>query len=126
MTVTEGPSTYIVETTTSSEIAGETIAVAVGESCALEGTTLAACTATYSVSADGTATSDVTTQTLTGTDYHRFDVAITAGADKTASATGSCNAGGKSSGASGAGVDARGVGVLGLLLSAGLVGVLVL
>lgn len=64
----------------------------VAENCELQGTTAAVCAATISVSIQGTSTAITTTGTLDGTDYHRFDVAITGGAEKTAAATGECQA----------------------------------
>lgn len=62
------------------------------ESCVLQGTTAAACTATITAGLDGSTTSTVTETHLSGSDYHRFDVKITGGAEKTPSATGECKA----------------------------------
>lgn len=91
-------------TATATEIQGYEVTGSVAENCELQGTTEAACTATISLSVDGTSTSTSTEATLSGTDYHRFDVAITGGAEKTAAATGECRA---SSGAVGRGLKAR-------------------
>ena len=80
------------------------------ESCNLVGTTAATCTATIKATAQGTSASTTvstaTTETVTGSTYHRFDVEITGGAEKTASATATC---GKKSAA--AGFDARRIGL---------------
>ena len=62
------------------------------ETCSLGGTTAATCTATAELEASGTSTSGTTVSTLSGTDYYRFNVAITGGAEKTASATATCAA----------------------------------
>lgn len=121
LTLTEGPSTYVLQTKTAGDVDGTQVALTVAESCALEGTTVATCTASISASADGTSTATTAVQTLTGAEYHRFDVAITAGAEKTAAATGTCEK------QSGAGiVDARNVGMLGAVLGAGITGLFLL
>lgn len=44
-------------------------------------------TATLKATVSGTSTSSSLTETLTGASYYRFDVAITGGAEKTASPT---------------------------------------
>lgn len=103
-TLTAGPSTYVVATATSGEIQGYSVKGSAAENCELQGTTAATCTATLSVSVEGTSTALTTTATLDGTDYHRFDVAITGGAEKTAAAAGECPA---KSGAVGRGLKAR-------------------
>lgn len=91
-------------TATSGVIQGYSVTGSVAENCELQGTTEAICTATVSVSVDGTSTAITTTSTMDGTDYHRFDVAITGGAEKTAAPTGECAA---KSGAIGRGLKAR-------------------
>lgn len=103
-TLTANPSTYVVATATSGVIQGYSVTGSVAEDCDLQGTTEAICTATVSVSVDGTSTAITTTATMDGTDYHRFDVAITGGAEKTAAATGECAA---TSGAVGRGLKTR-------------------
>ncbi|CAN8097550.1 unnamed protein product [Discula destructiva] len=90
-TVTQGPSIYEVAITTTVVYAGVTGVGKVYESCALSGTTAASCTGSASVSVQGESTESAVATVLTGSDYHRFDVDITGGAEKTASATGSCN-----------------------------------
>jgi hypothetical protein len=60
------------------------------ETCALAGTTAATCTITAKLTASTTSTSTTSTETLSGTDYYRYDVAITGGAEKTANPTGTC------------------------------------
>lgn len=109
-TLTAGPSTYVVATATSGVIEGYSVTGSVAENCELQGTTAAVCAATISVSLQGTSTATTTTGTLDGTDYHRFDVAITGGAEKTAAPTGECGA---RSGAVGSGLKAREGWVLG-------------
>ncbi|KAI3394972.1 hypothetical protein diail_2030 [Diaporthe ilicicola] len=124
-TLTANPSTYVVATATSTEVQGYEVTGSVAENCALLGTTAADCTATVSLSVDGTSTALETTVTLSGTDYHRFDVAITGGAEKTAVATGEC--GSAASGAVGRGLKTREGWVLGTVVVGGaLVGVMVL
>lgn len=49
--------------------------------------TAATCTATVEATADGTKTSTQSVTTLSGSDYFRFDVAITGGGDKLANPT---------------------------------------
>lgn len=125
ITLTAGPSTYVVATATATEIEGYEVTGSVAESCALLGTTAADCTATVSVSVDGTSTALKTTVTLSGTDYHRFDVAITGGAEKTAAPTGECGA--STSGAVGSALKAREGWALGTVVVGGvLVGMMVL
>lgn len=61
-----------------------------GESCALLGTTAADCTVVATATVDGTSTQTASTTHITGSAYHRYQVPITGGAEKTASATGKC------------------------------------
>lgn len=103
-TLTAGPSTYVVAKATSTEIQGYSVTGSVAENCELQGTTAATCTAIVSVTVDGTSTAVTTTIPMDGTKYHRFDVAITGGAEKTAAATGKCSS---KSGAVGRGLKAR-------------------
>lgn len=69
-------------------VQGTTAVAAVSIGCALSGTTAASCVESVSLSVGGTSTKTTITSLLTGTDVHRFDVAITGGAEKTAAATG--------------------------------------
>jgi len=66
---------------------GVAVSISAAESCALGGTTDATCTATVALSADKTSTTTSLVETITGTRYRRFDVAITGGAEKTANPT---------------------------------------
>ncbi|KAI0019424.1 hypothetical protein F4780DRAFT_780461 [Xylariomycetidae sp. FL0641] len=106
-TVTYAPDLYYVATSTSVAGAG---AVAITESCSLRGTTAAACTASVSVSASGTSTQTASATTASGAAYHRFQVPVTAGAEKTAEATAQCQ-GGTDDGDDGPGGAAPGLGV---------------
>ena len=119
--MTEGPSDYIISYVSTTKTAGHSAAVTLAESCALEGTTAASCTLGLTLVMDKTTSSSVVSTLLTGTDYHRFDVAITGGAEKTASATGECKAN-----AAPAGTSVRMVAGLGAVLAVGLAGVLAL
>ncbi|RQM04741.1 hypothetical protein DH86_00004255 [Scytalidium sp. 3C] len=119
ITLTEGPSVYVVYYSTQVIAYGETATGTVSESCKLQGTTAADCSANVFLKAGGTSTKASTTSLLTGADYHRFNVAITGGADKTASATGSC----KSSGATSQ-TNSRGVVTIAVLGALGLAAVL--
>ncbi|KAB5549541.1 hypothetical protein GE09DRAFT_176912 [Coniochaeta sp. 2T2.1] len=119
LTLTEGPATYVISTAASTRTGGYDVKATLQESCELRGTTEAVCSATFGGSVDKTTTSASTTSTLSGTDYHRFDVAITGGAEKTANPT-AC-AGGKSAAA---GLSAKSVAVWSLLGALGVVGFL--
>jgi hypothetical protein len=115
----------VVATATSTEVQGYEVKGAVAESCALRGTTAADCTATVSLWVDGTSTALQTAVTLSGTGYHRFDVAITGGADKTSVASGECRA--NTSGAIGHGLKAREGWAVGMVVFGGaLVGMIAL
>lgn len=85
-TVTEGSSTYGVSSTITTKVQGHTAVAAISAACGLDVST-ASCVEYVSISVDGSSTKTTTTRLLTGTDYHRFDVAITGGAEKTAQAT---------------------------------------
>ena len=91
------------------------------ESCNLQGTTAADCHASVFIEAEGESTSTVVETSLAGTDYHRFNVAITGGATKTASPSGSY----KSSGAM-ATADSRAIVAMAAVCALGLVGILAL
>ncbi len=57
------------------------------ESCQISDTTAASCVVTFAVALDGTSTSRAPSTALMGTHFHRYQDAITAGAEKTAAAT---------------------------------------
>ena len=90
LTLTSASTTYAGEITSATTVYGTFATVSVGESCKLGGTTAATCTAAVSVSAGGSSTKTASTTTLQGSDYHRFDVLITGGAEKLAAATATC------------------------------------
>jgi hypothetical protein len=94
VTLTEGPSTYAWSYSTHATEYGEDVTAAVTETCSLFGTTAADCHATLGGSAGGQSTTITASSMLTGSAYHRFQVGITGGADKTASATGACSTSG--------------------------------
>ncbi|KAK3721782.1 hypothetical protein LTR37_002947 [Vermiconidia calcicola] len=75
---TYGPSYFGIST--EAETAG--IRATLVQTCSLDGTTLAVCSASIGASADGMSTSGTTTITRSGTDVHYFQVPITAGANK--------------------------------------------
>ncbi|OIW23848.1 hypothetical protein CONLIGDRAFT_637090 [Coniochaeta ligniaria NRRL 30616] len=116
-TLTEGPSTYAFSSAISTRTAGNDLQGTLQEGCVLAGTTAANCSATVAATLGGTSTVTSTTTAVSGTDYYRFDVAITGGAEKTASPT-AC----KSSGA--AGLSAKAVAVWGLIGAIGVAGFL--
>ncbi|KAJ9136647.1 hypothetical protein NKR23_g9683 [Pleurostoma richardsiae] len=124
LTLTEGPAIYEASIVTKSSANGVDATVSVWESCKLDGTTAATCSASVSVKANGQQTATATQTVLSGTDYHRFQVAITAGAEKTASATGSCGAG--DSGSAAPGRNVRFAAASGLLAAVGAAALLIL
>lgn len=75
----------------STVLSGIAVTITGQETCALAGTTAATCTATAKVTASTSSTSTTSTETLSGTDYYRFNVAITGGAEKTASPAATCS-----------------------------------
>jgi hypothetical protein len=107
--------------TTSISMGGHDAAASIFESCNLLGTTAASCSATASIEIDDTSTATSYTTVVSGADYHRYNVAITGGAEKTASATGECKAPN-----AGAGTKPNVVGAVGAALAMGLLGVLAL
>ncbi|KAH8905744.1 hypothetical protein BR93DRAFT_968978 [Coniochaeta sp. PMI_546] len=117
-TLTEGPSTYAFSSSVSTKTAGYDVQATLQEACSLQGTTAAVCSATVGGSVDKTSTSTSTTTTISGTDYYRFDVAITGGAEKTANPT-ACAA---KSGA--AGLSTKAVAVWSLIGAIGVAGFL--
>ncbi|KAH8803346.1 hypothetical protein F5884DRAFT_903908 [Xylogone sp. PMI_703] len=120
LTLTEGPSVYIASSVSLIESNGETVTATIAESCALKGTTAANCKAAVTLSAQGQETSSTTALTISGTNYHRFDVPITAGAAKTATATGKCTSGAMHT------ADSRGVLAMAVAGALGLAGVLLM
>ncbi|KAK5715341.1 hypothetical protein LTR17_016775 [Elasticomyces elasticus] len=88
--LTEGPTHHQFSYATST--AGATGSYA--ESCSLSGSSYAVCVVTLSLSAPGTSTHTKTTVTASGTDLHYGQFPITAGAEKLATATGSCTSSG--------------------------------
>ncbi|KAJ4290797.1 hypothetical protein N0V88_006547 [Collariella sp. IMI 366227] len=118
ITVTANPTTYIVSTATVSKVGGQTVSATVQELCDLKGTTAAVCTAIVGGTVAGQSTTTSSTGTVEGTDYHRFDVSITAGAEKTANPSAECKA--KPNGA-----NTKAVAMWGLVGVAGIVATLV-
>ncbi|KAL2187856.1 hypothetical protein L209DRAFT_338599 [Thermothelomyces heterothallicus CBS 203.75] len=128
LTLTEGPSLYSVAYSSATSTLGHKAEVSVGESCNINIESREAfCVATVSVSLDGTSTVTSTSTSVTGSDFHRYRVPITAGAQKTASATGACTAGGDGDDANAAaGTGANVVRAIGAALAVGLAGVIAL
>ena len=121
MTITSASTTYAGELTTATSVAGTYATAALTEGCRLAGTTAATCTAAFTVSAGGQSTKTSNTVTLTGSDYHRFDVQITGGAEKLGAAA-SVTCASKPNAAPGR--DATGVLVTGLAFAGAVIGVL--
>ncbi|KAK4096696.1 hypothetical protein N658DRAFT_501265 [Parathielavia hyrcaniae] len=122
ITVTGGPGTYRVYSATTTRTMDYDVSATMQESCELRGTTAAVCSATIGGSVDGTTTSESITTTLSGTDYYRYDVAITGGADKTANPTAECPAPSPAPGQSGASTKA--VAMWGMVGAAGVTSLL--
>ncbi|KAK4239961.1 hypothetical protein C8A03DRAFT_13685 [Achaetomium macrosporum] len=120
LTVTGGPSVYMVNYVTETSAFGHDAELTISESCALTGTTEANCVVSVAIEVDDTSTATSTSMVLSGTDYHRYQVAITGGAEKTASATGACKPN------AGAETNPDVVRVVGAALAIGLMGVLAL
>ena len=108
---------------TESRTLGHNVKVSVTESCKLTGTTEANCVATIAMAVDGTSTTVSTTVPVSGADFHVYQVAITGGAEKTASAD-ACNGDSKPNDA--AGTSPNTVRVMGAALAIGLLGVVAL
>ncbi|EAQ83378.1 predicted protein [Chaetomium globosum CBS 148.51] len=121
LTVTQAPSVYKLTYVTATRTLGHDAQVSFAESCDLTGTTKARCDYTVGLTMDGTSNAATFATVLSGTDLHRFQVAITGGAEKTrlASATDVC-------GNAAAGLSANSVRVTAAALAVGLLGVLVL
>ncbi|KAI1199089.1 hypothetical protein F5X97DRAFT_132341 [Nemania serpens] len=118
-TVTENASEYKVSTSLTTRTANREIKGTLVEQCKLAGTTAATCTATVIGSAQGQVYSTVSVLTYTSAALRHYDVAITGGAEKLASPTGSCSS-------AAAGLNTRVVALWGLLGAIGAVGVLAL
>jgi hypothetical protein len=90
--VTEGPSYYGEVGQTQTVIGGLSVAATIAQSCALVGTTEADCSLTLvgTVSTNGanTVVSTAVSYVYSGTNYNRFQVPITDGSSKTATAAG--------------------------------------
>ncbi|KAK9799962.1 hypothetical protein SCARD494_01755 [Seiridium cardinale] len=119
VTVTEGPSHYIQSLSTELAVGGTEVTLVATDNCALSGTTAAVCTTAATASAGRTTTSSTTASTYSGTSFGRYDVPITAGAEKTANPTGTCA---PSSAASG--LNTKGLAVWALASVVGAVGFL--
>ncbi|KAG4443843.1 hypothetical protein IFR05_000679 [Cadophora sp. M221] len=98
VTVTVASTTYHFSSAITTSTLGKKVSATAIEACSLDGTTAAVCSVTVGGEVDGTKTTTSSVTTAAGSDYYRFDVAITAGAEKTASATGTCGGSGKSAG----------------------------
>ncbi|KAG9248683.1 hypothetical protein BJ878DRAFT_487337 [Calycina marina] len=102
-TVTVNPSRY----TLSSALLSPEVQFTARETCTLAGTTVATCIATLGASAALYTTMWTTTETIMGTQYHRFNVAITGGTEKAAATdagfSGLDGSAGSGSGGSGSG-----------------------
>ncbi|KAK3901527.1 hypothetical protein C8A05DRAFT_34800 [Staphylotrichum tortipilum] len=96
LTITEASTLYRASTTTARSTLGYDVSATIQETCELRGTTAAVCSGTVGGVVNGVTTSAAVSGTISGTDYYRFDVAITAGAEKTANPTGQCKASGAS------------------------------
>ncbi|KAG7286260.1 hypothetical protein NEMBOFW57_008568 [Staphylotrichum longicolle] len=109
-TLTAGSSTYRVSTATATRTRGSDVTATVMEACDLRGTTEAVCSATVGGTVDNKSTFISSTTTMSGSDYYRYDVAITGGAEKTANPSAQCKPPSSPSGAS-----MKAVGVWGLV-----------
>ncbi|KAH7411394.1 hypothetical protein BKA64DRAFT_380420 [Cadophora sp. MPI-SDFR-AT-0126] len=89
-TLTMGTATYHFSSAVTTSTLGSQVSATAIEACQLAGTTAATCTATIGGEVDGKKTTTSATSTLSGFNYYRYDVAITGGAEKTASATATC------------------------------------
>lgn len=109
---------YAFSSATSTRSGGYDIQATVQETCRLDGTTAAVCSATIAGTVDKTSTTASTVSTAAGTDYYRFDVAITGGAEKTANPTACATKSGA------AGLSTKAVAVWSLLGAIGVAGLL--
>lgn len=116
VTVTAGPSTYRVSSAVATTALGSTVSATLQETCALAGTTQAICTVTLGGSLNKDTTSRSATTTYSGSRVWRYDVAITAGAEKLASPA-ACTS--KPASNSNSGASVKGVTVWGLVGAVG-------
>ncbi|KAI0458111.1 hypothetical protein F5B21DRAFT_461345 [Xylaria acuta] len=117
-TVTENASEYKFSSTAATKTAGVEVKATAIETCQLDGTTAAACTATAVVSVQGTKSSATATTTYTDAATQHFKVSITGGNEKLVNPTGKCSAASS--------VNIRAVALWGFLGAIGAVGVLAL
>lgn len=110
MVLTVGPSTYRIESAVSKTLDGDVSTGTAAVTCDLQGTTAADCTSTMAVTAEGKSSSETRSLAFTGTDYHRFDVAVTKDAAR-ASPTDACPTN-FTNGAAGVKADRMAVGVV--------------
>ncbi|KAK4249127.1 hypothetical protein C7999DRAFT_30338 [Corynascus novoguineensis] len=122
LTVTEGANLYLFEYATTTNVAGHDAEMLIAASCNIRGTTAAECDYSLSASVDDTSTVIETSAAITGTDFHRYQVSITGGAEKIASATGSCDANANAA----AGTSASAVKAMAAALAISLAGVVAL
>lgn len=87
MTVTQGPDHYRVSTEIDTRTQAVDIKGSLEENCDLQGTTSVSCSGTIYASASGQKTTTTVSFSATGTNVYWYDVAITAGAEKTAAPT---------------------------------------
>lgn len=90
VTLTAGPSNYEWSSAITTSTLGAAVTGTFQETCNLAGTTAATCTGTLKATVPGTSTSTTVTLVLQTPSYYRYDVEITAGAEKTASPSGTC------------------------------------
>ncbi|KUJ13378.1 uncharacterized protein LY89DRAFT_721403 [Mollisia scopiformis] len=91
-TLTSGASIYEFSSAATTVTEGYDVTVTGLETCHLAGTTAATCSATVEATVGTTKSAASTVETLSGSDYYRFDVEITGGAEKTVNPTGKCGA----------------------------------
>ena len=92
MTVTAGTDHYEMANTVTTRTMGYDVTASIEETCTLDGTTAATCTATAGGKAEGQSTAETVVVTLKSPSYYRFDVAITGGAEKTKNPSPTCGA----------------------------------
>ncbi|KAH8893680.1 hypothetical protein GQ53DRAFT_821608 [Thozetella sp. PMI_491] len=90
LTITSASTTYAGEVTAVAYSYGTLIDIYATEGCVLAGSTAATCSATAELTEGSSSTVVSSTTTLTGTNYHRFDVIITGGLERLADATTTC------------------------------------
>ncbi|KAH8884336.1 hypothetical protein GQ53DRAFT_662066 [Thozetella sp. PMI_491] len=107
------PSTFAFTSSDVTSTMGHEFRNTVQEACNLKGSTEAVCTITVGNTVDGTSQIVTSTSTMGAGEIYRSNVQITAGADKIASATGTC---GKNAAA---GLNTRGAVLFGFLVTLG-------